>query len=327
MKYHHLSIEERVELYAGLGKGEKLTHIAKRLERNVSTLSRELKRHTKYARKYTPVLANNRAIKWAAKQRCKAPLKNSETFRYVMDKLKLGWSPEIISGRLPIDHPELSICHESIYSWIYSKKWYKHQLWKHLDCGRLKRRQKRGRNVLSYTQVLDSKSIDFRPDSANERLVPGHGESDLVESGRESKAALSVTVDRLTRVKKLAKVRDKTSRQKTLAIFKSSPLLFSWLTMTVDKGSENKDYSKWEKKLNIQVYFCHSYHSWEKGSVERTNKDIRRFIPKGADIADYSWRDIQKIEDWLNNKPMKCLQYLTPYEKMFEVTQSLKSVV
>lgn len=327
MKYHHLSLEERVELYAGFGRGEKLTQIAEKLGREVSTLSRELKRHTRYGRKYRPVLANNRASKWATRQRYKAPLKNSETFRYVMDKLKLGWSPETISGRLPIDHPGLSICHESIYSWIYSKKWYKHEFWKHLDCGRIKRRKKHGRNVLSYTQVLDSKSIDLRPNSINLRLEVGHGETDLMESGRQSSAALSVTADRFSRVSQLVKVSDHTGRSKNKALNKKPPASFSWLSITADRGPENKKYKDWESKLGVSVYFCHAYHSWEKGTVENTIKRIRRFIPKGEDLNNYSWREIKKIEHWLNTKPMKCLQYLTPYEKMARVNQNLESVV
>jgi IS30 family transposase len=151
--------------------------------------------------------------------------------------------------------------------------------------------------VASYTQVLEAKSIDLRPQSANLRLEMGHGESDLMESGRS----------------------------KTVAISRSAPAGSAWLTMTIDRGPENKSYSKWEIKLGLKVFFCHAYHSWEKGTVENIIKRIRRFIPKGSDIAKYSWRDIRRIEDWLNHRPMKCLQYLTPYEKMRQVIQNLES--
>ena len=328
MKYHHLSLEERVEFYSCLKQRLSLRKIAKKLNRSPASLCRELKRHTRYGRPYKPVLAHNRSLKWAEKQRYKAPLKNPETLAYVLEKLALGWSPETIEGRIGIEHSGLSVSYETIYEWIYyHKQWKKHKFWKLLPCGHLKRRQKRGRKVHTYTQVLDSKSIDLRPDTANQRLTVGHGESDLMESGRNSKTALSVTVDRLTRIRKLRKVADKSSVNKTKAILKSNPPLFKWKTITVDRGSENKGYQKWEEKLGISVYFAHAYHSWEKGSVERTIKDIRRFIPKGNNIANYSWRDIQRIEYWLNNKPMKCLQYLTPYEKMLQVTQNLESVV
>lgn len=324
LKYSHLSLDERVELYAGLKTGLSLRGMARALSRSPASLCRELKRHTKYGRIYKPVLADKRAAKWAARQRYKAPLKNPEILIYVHAKLKLGWSPETISGRIGLDHPGLAICKESIYAWIYSARWRRNKLWKHLECGHLKRRQKHGRNVLSYTQVLDSRSIDLRPDTANLRLEMGHGETDLMESGRDSKAALSVTADRLTRMTGLAKVADKSGRSKVKALTRPAPV-GAWLTITADRGPENKKYRTWENKLGVGVYFCHAYHSWEKGTVENTIRRIRRFIPKGADISLYSWRDIKKIEYWLNHKPMKCLQYLTPYEKMLQVKQNLES--
>lgn len=326
MKYKHLSLEERVELYAGLRLEMSLRDIAKKLGRTHTSLSRELKRHTRYGRPYKPVLADKQAAKWAAKQRYKAPLKNPATLNYAHGKLKLGWSPETIEGRIGIDQPGLSISHESIYAWIYQNKyWKRDQLWKYLECGHIKRRQKRGRNVVSYTQVLDTKSIDLRPNTANLRLEMGHGETDLMESGRASSAALSVIADRLTRVTSLTKIKDKTGRNKLRALRRPLPAGLSWLTITADRGSENKSYSKWEDQLGVTVFFCHAYHSWEKGTVENTIKRIRRFIPKGEDISKYSWRDIKKIEYWLNTKPMKCLQYLTPYERMAQELTSLKS--
>ena len=325
MKYQHLSLEERVELYTGLRLDVSLRDMAKKLGRTHTSLSRELKRHSRYGRPYKPVLANKRATRWAAKQRYKAPLKNPQTLSYVLAKLKLGWSPETISGRIGIDHPGLSVSYESIYSWIYyNKYWKKNKLWRYLECGHIKRRKKQGRKVISYTQVLDTKSIDLRPDTVNFRLQVGHGETDLMESGRGSSAALSVTTDRKTRITSLVKIKDKTGRSKTAALARPAPV-GTWLTMTADRGPENKKYQVWETKLGISVYFCHPYHSWEKGTVENTIKRIRRFIPKGEDITHYSWRDVKRIENWLNHKPMKCLQYLTPWEKMQQELTSLKS--
>ena len=176
MQYRHLSLEERVELYSGLKLGLSLRDIAEKLGRPHSTLVRELKRHTRYSRMYKPVLANKRAGVWAARQRYKAPLKNPPTLSYVLAKLKLGWSPQTISGRIRIDHPGLSVSHESIYSWVYyNKYWKRNKLWRYLECGHRKRRQKHGRKVTFYTQVLDTNSIDLRPNTANLRLEVGHG--------------------------------------------------------------------------------------------------------------------------------------------------------
>jgi IS30 family transposase len=325
LKYSHLRLDERVELYADLKQGASLRSVARKLGRSPASLCREIHRHTRYGRLYKPVLADNRAAKWARNQRYKAPLKNPETLRYVLDKIRLGWSPETIEGRIGIDHPSLSVSYESIYAWIYSPSWRRHKLCKYLACGHLTRRQKRGRNVISYTQVLNTKRIELRPNAANLRLEMGHGETDNMESGRNSHTALSVTADRLTRVSSLAKVKDKTGRSKAHALQQPAPAGLTWITITTDRGPENKRYQIWENKLGVSVFFCNAYHPWEKGTVENTIKRIRRFIPKGADIAKYSWRDIKKIEYWLNTKPMKCLQYLTPYEKMARVKQNLES--
>jgi transposase, IS30 family len=322
LKYSHISLEERVEIYAGKHRRLSIRELARKLHRSPSSVCRELKRHSRYGRVYKPVLADKQARLWADRQRYKAPLKGGETLKYVHDKIKLGWSPATISGRIKIDHPDLSISYEAIYQWIYyNKYWKREHLWKYLECGHKKRRHKPGRRVHSYTQVLDAKSIDLRPEAANLRQELGHGETDLLESSRACPAALSVTEDRLTRVTHLAKVKNHTGEQKVKALrHKSSPIV--WLTMTADRGPENKKYQLWEKHLHVSVYFCHAYHSWEKGGVEHINKKIRRFIPKGANLTDYSWREIRKIENWLNNLPLKCLQYLTPYEKMQQVLQS-----
>jgi len=317
-----------VELYADLKRGKSLRFVARKLDRSPASLCRELKRHTRYGRGYKPVLANKEATRWAVRQRYKAPLKNPQTLDYVLEKLKLGWSPETIEGRIGIDLPGLSICHESVYSWIYHNKyWKRDRLWRFLELGHRKRRQKRGRNVISYTQVLDTKGIDLRPDIVNFRREIGHGETDLMESGSDSPAALSVTVDRLTRVSSLVKVPDHSGISKAKALQTPTPAGLTWLSITADRGPENKKYRIWENRLQVSVYFCHAYHSWEKGTVENTIKRIRRFIPKGEDVSKYSWREIRKIEYWLNTKPMKCLQYLTPYEKMTQVKQNLESEV
>ena len=328
MKYNHLSLEERVELYSQIKLGVSLRAIALKLGRTHTSLSRELKRHTKYGRPYKPVLANKRAIHWAFKQRHKAPLKNPEILNYVLTKLRLGWSPETIAGRIVIDHPNLSTSYESIYRWIYSKPWRKHQLSQYLDCGHIKRRKKQGRSVLSKDKVLNAKSIDLRPNEINLRQSVGHWETDLMESSRSCPAALSVTAERLTRFVRLKKVCNKTKYEKTQSLKKQlislpAQVLF---TVTTDRGRENFSNKIWEQKLRVQVYFCNPYHSWEKGTVENTIKRIRRFIPKGENLSDYSWQYIQKVEEAINNKPMKCLQYLTPYERMYQVTRQIQEV-
>lgn len=94
------------------------------------------------------------------------------------------------------------------------------------------------------------------------------------------------------------------------------------LTITTDNGSENSHHKIISEQLQLTMYFCHAYHSWEKGGVENMNKRIRRFIPKGTSIDQISKSRIKQIEWILNNTPRKCLGYLTPHEKMLELLKS-----
>ena len=97
-------------------------------------------------------------------------------------------------------------------------------------------------------------------------------------------------------------------------------------TITYDNGIENRDHETVASSLRIKTYFCNPYHSWEKGGVENTIGRIRRYIPKGSNLAEYTDRDIAKIEHWLNHTPRKCLNWKTPHEIMTENNLFLSSV-
>jgi transposase, IS30 family len=96
-------------------------------------------------------------------------------------------------------------------------------------------------------------------------------------------------------------------------------------TLTYDNGIENRDHETVAAAFNVQTYFCYPYHSWEKGGVENTIGRIRRYLPKGANLADFSDSDIAAIEHWLNHTPRKCLNWKTPHEIMTENRQFASS--
>ena len=91
--------------------------------------------------------------------------------------------------------------------------------------------------------------------------------------------------------------------------------------MTVDNGAENANHKEITRSLNMAVYFCHAYHSWEKGAVENMNGRIRKFIPKGISMDPIDEKTIRAIEWKLNNTPRKCLGFRTPYEKLQKYLQ------
>ncbi len=117
--------------------------------------------------------------------------------------------------------------------------------------------------------------------------------------------ALSVTVERLSRYTILTKLTNRLSVTKKDALVRRLGIFPNYLrlTLTSDNGSENSQHKEISEDLKLTMYFCHAYHSWEKGSVENINKRIRRFIKKGTSIDQVSKRRIKQIEWILNNTP------------------------
>jgi len=329
--YKHLSLEEREKLVAFKEAGLSLRDIAKRLGRSHSSFVRELKRNKTGIGKrsneylifrYIPCRAHQKAIKRGVKQRTKAPLKETLIWLYVREHLRkpFNWTPEEISGRLPKIHPGKSICTEAIYQYIYSKQAKRCKLWELLPNARKKRMRKGGRKVHRASKIPNAISIDLRPEIVSQRARVGDWETDNVIGKQTDKTALSVTVERLTRLTILS-LTGRSAESKTgtltsrLSVFPDK----ARLTLTADNGAENTNHQEIAKKLELSVFFCHAYHSWEKGTVENTNGRIRRFIPKGLSIDGLTDVQIKELEYRLNSTPRKCLGYLTPYEKMNEV--------
>lgn len=335
-RYKHLDVSERVEIYSLLKQEKTLREISQLVGRNVGTISRELKRNkSRCDLKYLPTKAHENANKRSINQRTKAPLKNPETFLYVREKLRQDhWSPELISGRIKFDKPHLSICPETIYQYIHGKG-KRHRLWRYLEQRHKRRRIKTGRCVQkgkSQSKIPSAISIDMRLKRANNRSQAGHFETDLMEGKRSQKTALSVTVDRKTRHTFLGKVKNKTSEEKQKVLTfqlkqlqslekSDKPIVRS---ITADNGSENTNHGEISKDLGVRFYFCHPYHSWEKGTVENTIKRVRRYIPKGTSIRKLTNSQILWVENRINNRPMKCLNFQTPNEVMEQETNRYK---
>ena len=329
--YQHLSLEEREELYALKSQGVSLREISRILGRSDATIGRELKRNRTGIGKrsneylifrYVPCKAHLKALKRATQQRTKSPLKEPSIWLFVREHLKgpFNWTPEEIAGRLPKIHPGKSICTEAIYQYIYSREGRKYKLWEYLTLSRKKRMKKGGRRVQRASKIPGAISIDLRPATALLRKNVGHWETDSMVGKKTDKTALSVTVERLTRLT-IASLTGKTADSKTTNLIRrlSEFPIVARSTLTADNGAENTNHYEIKQNLGLDVFFCHAYHSWEKGTVENTNGRIRRFIPKGVSIDTLTDDQIKELEYRLNSTPRKCLGYLTPYEKMKEV--------
>lgn len=317
MKHKHLQEDERLQIKILKDKGYSNREIGEALGRDHSSIGRELIRNNTKG-KYDPRAAK---VKDSNRRKCsKYQGMKVEAHRdlreYIIKYLKLFWTPEEISGRLKVADTHLPyISSKGIYKWLYSA-------WGQRYCDLLPKKRfkpkKHQRKKTQRVMIPNRIDIDMRPKEANERLELGHAETDTMVSGKRHKstAALSVLTDRkarYTRLRKIKNLRPKNHNRAILHMSKGLPLH----TLTYDNGIENKHHEKIAVALSIQTYFCKPYHSWEKGTVENTIGRIRRFIPKGANIADYSHRYIAKIEHWLNHTPRKCLNFKTPYEIMF----------
>ena len=335
--YTQLTLAEREQMYALREQGRSYREIGKQLGRTHQTISREYQRNRKAGEGYLPCNAQKSAIVRQKDQRTHAPLKNHLVFLYVREKLREeGMSPEAIAGRLQVEHPGQSISPETIYGYIYGKG-KKYQLWEYLPRKQKKRKKKSGRNVQSEkkkSRIPGAVSIEERGRKANARTQAGHWETDLMEGRRGCAGALSVTVERKTRYTILAPLSNKRAEtlqnalQKRLQTVQSlettrKPIIRS---ITSDNGSENVKHREIAGYLNANWYFCHPYHSWEKGTVENTIGRIRRYIPKGTPLHQYTREQIQWLENRLNNTPRKCLGWKTPNEAMADVLNRYKFI-
>ena len=322
-KYKQITLEERERLYALREQGKSLRTIAKELGRSQSSLTRELRRNIRYGREYfgneyLPCKAQKLAEKRSNRQRKKASLKNPTIFLYVRTQLRSGLSPEQISGRLRIDHPGQSIGVETIYRYIYARRLQpktRPLLSSYLPLARKKRMKYLGRRVRRHGKIPFAVSIEKRPQSIHARKRIGHWETDNIIGCQSDKTALSVTVERKTRFTILTRLSNRKAITKTTALI-ARLKIYPRKSLTLDNGKENSHHRIIAKALRLSVYFCHSYASWEKGTVENMNGRIRRYIPKGVSIDSISDETIAAIEEKLNHTPRKCLAFLTPYEKM-----------
>jgi IS30 family transposase len=205
--YKHLSQEEREVIAARLSEGASVGDIAKAVGRNKSTISRELRRNSPpERRRYVPCRAHARACERKKTANQHERLKNDFIRQYVKDGLAQGWSPEQISGRIRIDHPEQTINHEAIYQYIYHpQNPDRLEMIQLLRQAHKKRRNKGIGRKVRRTTIPNRIPIDDRPKSVENRGHYGHWEGDSMIS-RKSKVALNTLVERKSRLVLITKL-------------------------------------------------------------------------------------------------------------------------
>ena len=324
--YSHLSVIERDRLAILRAQGLSINEIARRLKRNKSTVSRELQRNrgTVY-HSYGGGSAERRAQQRRRQASRRERLRNPRMRTYVRSRLRLGWSPEQIAGRLPQDNPGLTVSHEAIYQYIYHPMIRREEnLVPYLARAHWKRQLRGHRHTHRDPHIPGRISVQQRPSSINQRQQLGHWENDLIIS-RRSPVALNILVERKTRFTKLVKVTHHTPHATRCAITKTLSRFprHARRSITYDNGHENLHHREVNAVLGTSSYFCEPYHSWEKGTVENTVGLVRRVFPKQTDFAHISASAIKRLEQRLNNRPRKSLYFKTPKE-VFSKTVALQ---
>jgi len=323
-KYRKLTKTERVLISQWKNQGYSNKRIARLLDRSVSNIGREIKRnsfHGKEERFYEPLHAQDEAE--ARKQRAwgaKQTLKNPKIYAYVLEKLRQGWSPEQIAGRLKHDHPEDKswwICHETIYRFVYHPKNKSKLWWEYLRRKQKKRRKRKGRKA-HRVRIPDRISIHKRPKAIDKRKQIGHWEGDSIV-GKGHTNGLHTEYERvssLTRFERILRVNAEETLRAQKKIFGPLPRLLRRST-TLDNGSEMVKHAEL-RKMGMKTYFADPYSSWQRGGNENANMWIRYYFPKGTDFSKISEEELKDVEWELNNRPRKRLGFKKPMEVFTE---------
>jgi transposase, IS30 family len=316
MQYNHLSTEERGMIQALYKEKKSLRAIAKALGRPPSTIAREVKRNRYNAVTYLAYSAREKALRRVKNIYRYERVRDGQVRAYVVEKLRLGWSPEQISGRIRIDCPGKRISHEAIYQFVYRRYFQgEEDLRSRLKRRHRKRQRKGDRSVQRLKRLANKPWIDDRPSVVGMRERYGDWEGDTMVS-RESSAALMTMAERksgLVRIRKTSRVASREVSSAMIKVLWPLPLEMRQ-TLTLDNGHENARWQSVERYGRVDVYFAHPYSSWERESNENANGLIRWYLPKKTDFARISIRTIQAIEDALNNRPRKRLGWRTPLE-------------
>jgi IS30 family transposase len=324
LKKPKISAQERDRIAVLLASGSSIRSIAKELGRSASSISEEVKRNRSDGQ-YQSIAANELSEKRNRKSRRTNPLKSAKIYSYVVNKLRCGWSPEQIAGRLKRENGSKStICHETIYRYIYSEEGKKRKLFDYLVRHHYKRRQWHSR-YLYRRGIANRISIRLRPKEVDTRKTFGHWEGDVVE-GKAHKGGIQTLLERKTRfyqariLKEIDSEYGVEAQKDILAQFPQQ----GRKTITLDNGKENYNHSKLTNSLGIQTYFCDPYCAWQRGSNENHNGVLRRYIPKKADLTELSQIELDEVVEEINERPRKCLKYETPQEAFTKELKLLK---
>lgn len=342
-RYSHLKESERYKIEVLLADRKKVAEIAKLLRRNKATIYREIGRGAVARLQYdlSEKITYRAHVGQAEyekrgrnKERSLKIGRDKVLEEYIRIKLvDERFSPDAIIGGIKVSGRQFTgmICTKTLYNYIdkgifsgISNK----NLWQKRN---KKRRKYQPVGRISRTNRM-CRSIEKRPLAVEKRREYGHWEGDTIKGPQGAKTSLITLTERKSREEIIIKVAQASQEAIRAAIdgleqrygccFKSK-----FKSITFDNGVEFLDWRSLEisildKRRRTTIYFAHSFSSWERGTNENHNRMIRRFVPKGMDIADLMESEVNEIEDWMNSYPRKILAYKTPRQVAIECLQS-----
>lgn len=315
-----LKFYDRQKLEYWLRTRQSIRAIAKIMRRDHSVLVRELRRNSDGNRKKYRADTAQRLFEKRRHKQHKGKLdKYPELKEYVVAGLKQEWSPDVIAGKLKNRKLGQTISHESIYHYIYHKAGRYEGLYKYLRQAQPQRHKLRSRKKCKLP-IPERVSIHLRPGVIDERKRYGDWESDSMIFSKQ-KTILSVQSERKSKLIRMCKLKNKSAEETKNALVMTAESVSKeiFLTMTFDNGTEAARHTKIKKEYGIDTYFCDPFASWQKGGVENANKLIRHYLPRKTDLSKLTNRDIYEIQEKLNNRPRRCLNYRSSNEVINEV--------
>ena len=327
LSYTHFTLDERICLQKLLSEGYSMRRIAAFLGRNVSSVSREINRNRS---KYPPKKPSNNQYQYHAwraqtlsvvRRRMNKHyrlLPDTKEWNYVVDNLNQYWTPEEISNRWKLDHPdEQHIGTSTIYRYIKSGKFKGITRKTHLR-HRGKRKVSRNSN---FNTIQPTRIIPDWPDVIKSRSRIGDWEGDTVYGGI-GKGLLVTQVDRKSRYLRAALISSRnalTAKEAIVNLLKDYPVH----SISLDNGSEFSEFIALEKELHTKVYFAEPHKPWQRGTNENTNGLIRFFFPKGFDFRTVTQDDVDFVVNLINHRPRKVLGWKSPKEVFFDDSVAL----
>lgn len=342
--FKHLSQNDRIKMETMLNSGHKVVEVAEYLHVHRSTIYREIKRG-----EYT-----HRNSDYTEETRYSSDLGQKNHDWNAQGKgrnIKIGNDrplAEYIEGKIIEDKysPEAALAAAAESGIEFTTSISVRTLYRYIDKGIFLKltnkdlpvkgkRKKHNKRVRVQKRASAGESIENRPDEVKDRENFGHWEMDTVKGKQGvTKSCMLVLTERKTRDEIIVKLPDQKAASVVEAIDRLERKWGDMFTkvfrsITVDNGVEFSDYEGLERSVLHEgekrtfAFYCHPYSSWERGSNENNNRLIRRHIPKGEDFDEKQERDIEYIENWINNYPRGIFGFKTSAQLFEEEIRKL----